>query len=266
MKKINWIWLFTAAALLFVAGTITFRGVTDRDLFTGDKQHEETISKKVDNNTGAANTTRSKLDNTEAGKLLETWDWNVTTPGKALGDSIGPEWTNWVIWGVILLVVWLVVRSFLPSTRKSSSGGFPTFLGWMLAILMMVGIWFLYQNYKPVPYAELPPLNFRNAVPGQSASTVMGLNSLAVVDVKLTNINLGYRHFICPEAQNQGDFKFSVMYVEVKPVGTDRMRFRFTDETKAKLAALSVNSVDTKFTLVKGGFHEQPCPYGQKGN
>jgi len=82
----------------------------------------------------------------ELGRLWQTFDWNSVTPGKALAEYVGPAWVNWIIWPLIGLMVFLVVRTIYRTFFvKAAAGAKPaesntTWILFLMVMLLVAGL------------------------------------------------------------------------------------------------------------------------------
>ena len=93
-----------------------------------------------------------------------TWsfDLNSITPGKALSGWVGPEWVNWIGWGVIAILVIILILELISriigktKSTTSGSGVLASIVGWVVLAGMFVWGIPTWKDSRPV--GDLEPV------------------------------------------------------------------------------------------------------------
>ena len=183
-------------------------------------------------------------------------DLSQTTPGKAIESWLGQGWANWILWGTVLIMIWLMIQRFLPGGKKAS---FPTLLGWLIGVMLLAILVVTIKSYldKEEMYVTV---DLRHVKHGEGVTVPMGIGTTAVLRMSTTMVKDGYGNYACPEAKLLRELGTNLTYQVVAGEKTTGVQVALSEESKVRLAKLNISSVDTTFTLTKGPiFGTSPC-------
>ncbi len=206
----------------------------------------------------------SKLGESQLGKVFISGDWAQTLPGQAIENSLGVGWANWVIWGVIAIVILSVVVNYLPATKKKDGGSIFFGVGVTMIVLLLIGILTVtVKNWMDAPKANFQVVDMMTLAYGESVTIPMGLSTIALPKVHGTVQGKDqHSNYACPEAKKLNGL-FPAMFEVVNPF-TENLQIKHSEETKRKLIEANMATVyaDVTFTLTKGPmFGPSPCKH-----
>lgn len=151
----------------------------------------------------------SKAASGELGRLWQTFDWNSVTPGKALAEYVGPAWVNWIIWPLVGLMVFLIVRTIYRTFFvKAAAGSKPAESNstWILILTVMLLVAGLssYVTQKTAVGDVVPatvPVEFTPAHDGKVVKKTGGYTTTYLISMppeprQWANQSLGWS--VCP--------------------------------------------------------------------
>lgn len=214
---------------------------------------------------------------TEAGKFLETLDWSVTTPGKALSDLVGPQWVNWIMWVIIVilallliqwLVQWLVGLVRGTPTNTTSLKNILPYLGKMIlwGAFISALIYYAAQVWGPKETGaslEVDQVVLQNTGNPEGRQAVRMMPRKGIVTVHLpAQVRQGIISHACLEAKDANKvLKNGVMFMVVSGDNTDTNKFEITKESQDELDAANIQNVRVTFELKLVPMGISPCSY-----
>lgn len=198
------------------------------------------------------------------------FDWNSVTPGKALAEYVGPTWVNWILWPIVALIAFLVIRTLYRTFfakaaggAKSSDGG-STWLLWLAVLIMVAGFSSLVTQQatkSPLPGVVLVPYpTFNKMGIGRSVVTGGYESTYQVSYPQGGPANTGQRYDICIKVTKPQALPVAPIY-DRGPAGQQVQDIRFSERTKTALMRYGklVQEVEMTFeyALTKPG--ENPC-------
>ncbi len=203
-----------------------------------------------------------------------SFDWNSVTPGKALAEYVGPAWVNWIIWPIVALVVFLIIRAiyrtfFVKAVAGAKPADSGSSFGWVILMTIGFGALAALSTYlifrDPLPAlvkVEFPKIN---GEVGQAVATG-GYETTYKVSYPSPPPNTMKVWDVCVVV-TKPEVVTAALYFDRSPVGMVQT-IRFADRTKEVLmrqGRLSQSiEVTFNYVLVPMGTKDVCAAYQQK--